>query len=109
MSDEKLTLNEFQMDALREIGNVGAGNAATALSQMVGRRVDMSVTKVMVLPADSIAEFLGGIEKDVAAVHLPIYGDLLGVALVFFPLERLSELSSMLIGQKEEDPQNLSE
>lgn len=101
--------NEVQLDALKEIGNVGAGNAATALSQMVGKRVDMSVTKVMVLRTDAIAGFLGGIDKDVAAVHMPVYGEILGVALIFFPVERLSQLSSMLIGEKEIDPSNLSE
>jgi chemotaxis protein CheC len=109
MGKELELFTEFQLDALKEIGNVGAGNAASALSQMVGRRVDMSVTKVLVLPADSIAGFLGGIQKNVAAVHMPIYGEMMGVALIFFPIERLPELSSMLIGKKEEDPDNLSE
>lgn len=108
--DKELELfTAFQLDALKEIGNVGSGNAASALSQMVGRRVDMSVTRVLVLPADSIAGFLGGIQKNVAAVHMPIYGEMMGVALIFFPIERLPELSSMLIGKKEEDPDNLSE
>src|SRR5258708_8010822 len=109
MGIETGQFTEFQLDALREIGNIGAGNAATALSQMVGRRVDMSVTKVLVLPADAIAKFLGGIEKNVAAVHMPVYGEMIGIALIFFPLERLPELSAMLIGQKEKDPSNLSE
>ncbi len=109
MANDSKPFTEFQLDALREIGNIGAGNAATALSQMVGKRVDMSVTKVLVLPADAIAGFLGGIEKNVAAVHMPVYGEMLGIALIFFPLERLPELSAMLIGRKEEDPNNLSE
>jgi len=109
MGNEAVPFTEFQIDALKEIGNIGAGNAATALSQMVGKRVDMSVTKVLVLPADAIAGFLGGIEKNVAAVHMPVYGEMIGVALIFFPLERLAELSGMLIGKNEEDPNNLSE
>ncbi len=97
------------MDALKEIGNIGAGHAATALSQMVGKRIDMSVTKVQILPAESIAGFLGGIDRNVAAVHMPIYGEMLGVALIFFPVERLPQLSGMLIGRKEEEPAHLSE
>ena len=109
MPNDQDKFSEFQMDALREIGNVGTGNAATALSQMVGKRVDMSVTKVMILPSEDIAGYLGGIERNVAAVHMPIYGEMLGIALVFFPLERLSELSGMLIGQREMDPMNLSD
>jgi chemotaxis protein CheC len=109
MGYETAKFTEFQIDALKEIGNIGAGNAATALSQMVGKRVDMSVTKVLILPADAIAGFLGGIDKNVAAVHMPVYGEMIGVALIFFPLERLSELSGMLIGKNEEDPEHLSE
>lgn len=109
MGDPIPRFSEFQLDALREIGNVGAGNAATALSQMVGRRVDMSVTKVQVLPVEAIAGFLGGLDKNVAAVHMPVYGEMAGVALVFFPVERISELSGMLIGKREEDPDELSE
>lgn len=101
---------ELQMDALREIGNIGAGNAATALSQMVGRRVDMSVTKVLVLDTEDIAAFLGGLDRNVAAVHLPVYGEVCGIALVFFPLDRILELTGMLIGtHKEKDPFQLSE
>ena len=109
MPNPSTTLNDFQLDALKEIGNVGSGNAATALSQMVGRRVDMSVTRVQVLPTDSIAKFLGGIDKNVAAVHMPVYGEMPATALIFFPLDRLAELCGMLIGKNEEDPMNLSE
>lgn len=109
MEIELEIFSDFQLDALREIGNVGAGNAATALSQMVGRRVDMSVTKVLVLPTDAIAGFLGGLEQNVAAVHMPIYGEVCGISLVFFPLARINELCGMLVGVEENDPFNLSE
>lgn len=109
MAQEADLFNDFQLDALKEIGNIGAGHAATALSQMVGRRVDMSVTHVKVLKTDHIAAFLGGIEQNVAAVHMPVYGEICGVALVFFPLDRVGELCGMLVGKKEEDPLRLSE
>ena len=109
MGFESEVFTDFQLDALREIGNVGAGNAATALSQMVGRRVDMSVTKVLVLPTDAIAGFLGGLDQNVAAVHMPIYGEVCGISLVFFPLGRINELCGMLTGKEETDPFHLSE
>ncbi len=109
MSSEKPLFNDFQLDALREIGNVGAGNAATALSQMVGRRVDMSVTKVLVLKTEDIGSFLGGVDQNVAAVHMPIYGEICGVALIFFPLDRILDLSAMLVGRRDSDPFQLSE
>jgi len=109
MPDEKRFLTDFQMDALKEIGNVGSGNAATALSQMVGKRVDMSVTKVLVLPTDAIASFLGGNDRNVVAVHMPVYGEMPCTALIFFPLDRIPELCGMLIGRNDEDPFALSE
>jgi len=91
------SLNEFQLDALREVGNVGAGNAATALSQLTGQRIDLSVSKVCVLPTDAIAEFLGGSDSNVASVCLPVYGDVTGLVLVFFPLDQINELTRMLL------------
>ncbi|HEY5040086.1 MAG TPA: chemotaxis protein CheC [bacterium] len=109
MDEKPEIFTDFQLDALREIGNIGAGNAATALAQMVGKRIDLSVTKVMVLRTDAIAGFLGGLDRNVAAVHMPVYGEISGVVLIFFPLERLSELSGMLIGKSEDDSSTLSE
>ncbi len=97
MGKESESFSELQLDALREIGNVGAGNAATALSQMVGRPIEMSVTRVKVLPTEEIAKFLGGMEKNVAAVHMPVYGDISGVVLIFFPIEVLPGLAVSLL------------
>lgn len=91
------SLSEFQLDALREVGNVGAGNAATALSQLTGERIDLSVSKVRVLPTDAIAEFMGGSTNDVASVCLPVYGDIKGLVLVFFPLDQINELTRVLL------------
>lgn len=49
MSDE-IKLSPAQLDALREIGNIGAGNSATALSQIINRRIDMNVPRVSMVP-----------------------------------------------------------
>jgi chemotaxis protein CheC len=48
-------LEDLQLDALREVGNIGAGTAATALSQMIGEPVGMSVPRVRVLPLEAAA------------------------------------------------------
>jgi chemotaxis protein CheC len=85
------------------VGNVGAGHAATALSQMVGRPIGMSITQVLILPTDQIAGFLGGEKADVAAVYMPVYGDLCGVVLIFFPLDLLPDLAGLLLKR---DPQS---
>jgi chemotaxis protein CheC len=109
MEKGPLKLTDFQLDALKEVGNVGAGNAATALSQMLGRRIDMSISKVSILSTESIQEFLTDPPEDVAAIYLPFYGDISGVILVFFTMERLPDLSAMLVGSKLHSAEEISE
>lgn len=109
MELEPQPFSDFQLDALREVGNVGAGHAATALSQMVGRPIGMSVTQVLILPTDQIAGFLGGEQADVAAVYMPVYGDLCGVVLIFFPLDLLPDLAGLLLKRDSPDSRELSE
>jgi chemotaxis protein CheC len=66
---------DTQMDVLREVGNIGAGHAATALSKMLGKPVDMGVPRVNLVPFDEIAEQVGGPETVVVAVFLRVEGD----------------------------------
>ncbi len=65
----------FELDVLREIGNIGAGNAATALSSLLNKQVDMAVPKVSLLPFEEVAERVGGSEKIVVAIFLRVEGD----------------------------------
>jgi len=69
---------ETQLDVLREIGNIGAGHAATALSGLLGRAVNMEVPKVRLVPFDQVAEQVGGAEAVVAAIFLSVKGDVSG-------------------------------
>ena len=59
MNDE-LDLSPAQLDALKEIGNIGAGNSATALSQVINRRIDMNVPKVALVPLEAVPDLVGG-------------------------------------------------
>lgn len=79
---------EFQMDVLKEVGNIGAGNAATALSKMLNRPVDMQVPLVHLLPFEEIIEVLGGSEQIVLTVYLRVTGDAPGN--MFFILTKQS-------------------
>lgn len=65
----------FEYDVLKEIGNIGAGNAATALSTLLNKPVDMSVPSVRLLPFEQVAERVGGFEQIVIAVFLRVEGD----------------------------------
>jgi len=67
-------LNALQVDALKEISNIGAGNAATALSQMLNRRIDMSVPNAKLAPFPEIVEYVGGADVEVAGGYLRVDG-----------------------------------
>lgn len=66
---------DFKMDVLREVGNIGAGNAATAMSRLLNKPVDMAVPTVSLLPFEEIAERVGGSEAIVVAIFLRVDGD----------------------------------
>ncbi len=74
-------LNEIQLDVMREIGNIGAGNACTALSVLLGTTIDMSVPRVQLLGYESTAEHLGGEDNMVIGLKVQITGDLEGMML----------------------------
>jgi chemotaxis protein CheC len=78
-------LKELQLDALREVANIGAGHAATALSQMTNRTIMINVPEVNVLALEDVSELLGRPDEIVAAVLMHMMGDLTGRTLVLFP------------------------
>ncbi len=92
-------LDERQVDALREVGNVGAGNAATALSQLIGRQVRLAVPQVQAVAFPRVSAILGGPENEVAALYMKVYGDTRGNILVVFTPEDLSELVSLMLNK----------
>lgn len=68
-------MNSFHLDILKEIGNIGAGNAATALSLLVNRKIDMSVPSARIVTFKEMMELAGGADEPVCAVFLRIEGD----------------------------------
>lgn len=72
-------LNEVQIDVMREIGNIGAGNACTALSVLLGTPIDMSVPNVHLLGFGSTSEYLGGNENTVLGIRINVSDDLDGM------------------------------
>lgn len=76
MSLEQVSQNYF--DVLKEIGNIGAGNAMTALSQMLQCKVDMKVPQVRLLPFSDVGNLMGGEEQIMVGVFLEVEGDVTG-------------------------------
>lgn len=100
MAEEIFELSATQMDVLREIGNVGAGNSATALSQIINRRIDMTVPKVSIVPIGDVPDLIGGPDAMVAGVFLRVYGQAPSNILFIMPKESAYYLVDMLMGKK---------
>jgi chemotaxis protein CheC len=95
--DDVRELKELQLDALKEVANIGGGHAATALSQMTNRRVMISVPRINVVRLEEVPELIGSPDEVVAAVLMHMLGDLTGRTLLLFP-ERVSlRLCDMLL------------
>lgn len=91
-------LNEMHLDVLKEIGNIGAGNAATALSQMLSKRVDMNVPEVSILKYDDAIESIGGAENVVTGILVSFDGDIDGVILFLLKKEFVHLVLNSLMG-----------
>jgi len=90
------TFTTMQLDALRELANIGSGTAGTALSQMLGRSVDISVPNAFVLPLAEAVEAVGPPEQEVTGVAIPLAGDMDAVVLLVFPTDDAGRLAAML-------------
>jgi chemotaxis protein CheC len=91
-------LADFQMDVLKEVGNIGAGHAATALSTLLDKPIDMLVPKVLMLPFEEICESVGGAETVVLAIFLRVEGDAPGNMFFVLNLESANNMLRHLIG-----------
>jgi chemotaxis protein CheC len=100
---------EFQMDVLKEVGNIGAGHAATALSKMLDKPVDMGVPKVNLLPFEAITESLGGSEQVVIAIFLRVVGDAPGNLFFILTMESAKSLLHKMVGLEVEEGDNFTE
>ena len=88
------------MDVLKEIGNIGAGNATTALASMLQCRIDMAVPEVKLIEVDELAESLGGKERVMTAIFLEVEGDITGDIIFLLEKGSASFLVSKLMGME---------
>lgn len=97
-------LNDVHLDVLKEIGNVGAGNAATSLSALIGRPILMDVPKTNIIAFNEVEKILGGVEEEVTGIYLKFYGEISGTMMLV--LDKLSTLHllSFLMGKDRQNP-----
>lgn len=94
------TLNNVQMDVLKELSNIGMGHAATALSQMIGQPVQLRVPHVTITEISQVPDYLGGAEKMMVGITLQILGDARGSIMLLFPQESAHRLLCKLLGDQ---------
>lgn len=98
--------NEEYFDVLKEIGNIGAGNATSALARMLGQQIKVHVPKVRLLDFKDVGGAIGGEEQIMAGVYLLVEGDIAGSMMFLLKKESASNLVSVLLenpGRKEEE------
>lgn len=102
---EDLTINNMEsqyFDVLKEIGNIGAGNATTALSQMLGTKVDMKVPQVKLMEFKEVGTTMGGEDQIVAGIYLVVEGDITGSIMFMQKKESAKLMVSKLMGMQSE-------
>jgi chemotaxis protein CheC len=91
------SLKSLQLDALRETANIGAGHAATALSQMTGSTIMIKVPAINIVQLEAIPAQFGEEEEPVAAVMMHMLGDLSGRTLLVFPKPTVMRLAELML------------
>ena len=103
------SLKAIQLDALREVANIGAGHAATALSQMTGGTIMISVPTINIARLEEVPPQVSGPEEPVAAVLMHMLGDLTGRTLLVFPKPTAIRLSEMMLRRPQGSSTDLGE
>ncbi len=99
-------LTDVQLDALREMGNIGSGNSATALSQLIAETINISVPSVKIVPLEGVPETLGGPEKLMYVVYLDVSRAMHGTMLTIFSAETAQFLVKKLLAMDTVDMQS---
>lgn len=93
-------LTDFQKSALQEMGNIGAGHAAIALSQLINRKIMIAVTKIRLLELGEFIKDIGGQDNLVIGVHLKVLADVQGGIILVFLKESALSLVDVVMNQK---------
>ena len=102
-------MNSLQIDALREIGSIGTGNAATSLSSLLGIEVRIPLPEVQILEFNAAVEKLGGFETIAAGIISDLRGEINGLMLALFQLDAINLLLGRTMGKQIKDYDELTE
>jgi chemotaxis protein CheC len=102
-------LSEIQKDVLREIGNIGGGNAATALSSIMTDKIDMTVPDLKIVDINQMVQILGGPENEVVGILVSMADDVRGMLLFLLDRHFTRLLINTLLGKNIENFENINE
>jgi len=100
MVEKGYKLTWLERDALREITSIGAGNATTALSKLMKRRIDVTIPQLNLVSIQTVPEIMGGPEKLATAIHLKITGDTTGSLVLLFDKASALLVTDILEGKE---------
>ena len=104
------TVTSQYFDVLKELGNIGAGNAMTALSQMIGSKIDMRVPQVKLLDFNELGGMIGGEEQIMVGVFLGVEGDITGSMLFLLELSSAKHLiNKVMMGMGDPNSDELTD
>ena len=102
-------MSSLEIDTLREIGSIGTGNAATALSQMLGKEVRITLPEVRIMGYNEAIEWMGGPEAVTAGVLVKMSGDMGGIMLSVQKLELVNIILEAMLGKGIQSYEELAE
>lgn len=102
-------IDSFGLDVLKEIGSIGTGNAATALSKVLSKKIEMTLPQVKILDFNKAIYELGGPETIVAGVLVQLYGEVNGMMLYLQKLDFINIILESLMGKRINDYMDLDE
>ncbi len=101
-------LGEVELDVLKEVGNIGSGNATTALSSLIGKFVEIDVPAVKLLDFQTAIDYAGSAEQIVAGILIPISGDIEGMMLFLLEKDLTNLIISTFFGQENVELQDIT-
>ena len=100
VNDNSRVVGEAHLDLLKEVGNIGAGNATTALAQIINGKVEMEVPQVKILEFSDLSNILGGPETEIIGILFGLSHDVKGMMMFVLSLESARQLVSLLLGKE---------
>lgn len=92
-------INDIYFDVLKEIGNIGAGNATTAIAKMLDMRLNMNVPKVQLLTFSELANVIGAEDEPICGIYLEVESDIAGSMMFILKLDSAHYLVDRLMGR----------